>query len=82
MDFFFAKTYQKSKILSEVLRTRIKKLDDYAYPKVQYLIFRVGELDWRCTSYPFRHEKVLHFAEGKNLHTQHGPDVFLPNCNS
>ena len=38
--FFFAKAYGKSKILSEHPETRIMNLDDYACPKIQYLIFK------------------------------------------
>ena len=37
---FFAKGYEKCKILSEILETKVTNLDDYACPKVQYLIFK------------------------------------------
>ena len=33
---FFAKSYEKGKILSEFLKTEIINLDDYACPKVQF----------------------------------------------
>ena len=54
---FFAKSYEKCKILSEFLETKIIILDDYACPKVQFLIIK-EEYDWRCSNYPFRHAKV------------------------
>ena len=62
---FFAKGYEKCKILSEFLETKIINLDDYACPKVQFLIFKDEEYDWRCSNYPFRHAKTLHCAERK-----------------
>ena len=77
---FFAKGYEKCKILSEFLETKIINLDDYACPKVQFLIFKDEEYDWRCSNYPFRHAKTLHCAERKAFHTEHGLDVFLTNC--
>ena len=43
---FFAKGYEKCKILSEFLETKIINLDDYACPKVQFLIFKDEEYDW------------------------------------
>ena len=57
--------YEKCKILSEFLETKIINLDDYACPKVQFLIFKDEEYDWRCSNYPFRHAKTLHCAERK-----------------
>ena len=47
---FFAKGYEKCKILSEFLETKIINLDDYACPKVQFLIFKDEEYDWRCSN--------------------------------
>ena len=32
---YFAKLYEKSKTLSEILETKVTSLDDYAWPKVQ-----------------------------------------------
>ena len=62
---FFAKGYEKCKILSEFLETKIINLDDYACPKVQFVIFKDEEYDWRCSNYPFGHAKTLHCAERK-----------------
>ena len=62
---FFAKGYEKCKILSEFLETKIINLDDYACPKVQFWIFKDKEYDWRCSNYPFRHAKTFHWAERK-----------------
>ena len=42
---FFAKGYEKCKILSEFSQTKIINLDDYACPKVQFLIFKDEEYD-------------------------------------
>ena len=62
---FFAKGYEKCKNLSEILETKLTNLDDYACPKVQNLIFKDEEYDWRCSNYPFRHANTLHCAERK-----------------
>ena len=62
---FFAKGHGKCKILSELLATKVINLDEYACPKVEFLIFKVEEYDWRCSNYPFRHAKTLHCAERK-----------------
>ena len=43
--------------------TKINNLDDYACPKVQFLIFKDEEYDWRCSNYPFRHAETLDCAE-------------------
>ena len=43
----FAKPYEKCRILSEVLETKISNLDNYACPKFQFLIFKDEEYDWR-----------------------------------
>ena len=43
----FAKRYEKCRILSEVLETKISNLDNYACPKFQFLIFKDEEYDWR-----------------------------------
>ena len=56
---------KEGKILSEFLETKIINLDDYACPKVQFLIFKDEEFDWRCSKYPFCHAKTLHCAERK-----------------
>ena len=37
---FFAKDYEKRKILSEILETKCTNLDDYACPKFHSLIFK------------------------------------------
>ena len=42
---FFAKGYRKCKTLSEFLAKKIINLDDYAFPKVQFLIFKDKESD-------------------------------------
>ena len=47
---FFAKGYENSKILPEFLETKIINLDDYACPKVQFLIFKDKKYDWRCSN--------------------------------
>ena len=62
---FFAKGYEKCKILSEFLKTKVFNLDDYVCPKSQFLIFKEEEYDWRCINYPFFHAKILHCAERK-----------------
>ena len=64
-ELVFAKGYEKCKILSEILETKVTNLDDYACPKVQNLIFKDEEHDWRCSNYPFRHANTLHCAERK-----------------
>ena len=60
---FFAKGYEKCKILSEILETKVTNLDDYACPKMQHLIFKDEENGW--SNYPFRHANTLHCAERK-----------------
>ena len=77
---FFAKGYEKCKILSEFLETKIINLDDYACPKVQFLIFKDEEYDWRCSNYPFRHAKTLHCAERKAFAYGTWTRCFLTNC--
>ena len=62
---FFAKGYEKCKILSEILETKVTNLYDYACAIVQNLIFKDEEYDWRCSNYPFRHANTLHCAERK-----------------
>ena len=37
---FFAKVYEQSKILSEILKTKVANLDDYACSKIQNSIFK------------------------------------------
>ena len=64
---FFAKGYEKFKILSEFLETKVTNLDDYACPKVQNLIFKDESYDWRCSNYQFRHANTLHRAEKKSI---------------
>ena len=63
--YFFAKCYEKCKILSDFLQTKNINFDDYACLKVQFSIFKDEEYDWRCSNYPFRHAKTLHCAERK-----------------
>ena len=77
---FFAKGYEKCKILSEFLKTKIINLDDYACLKVQFLIFKDEEYDWKCSNYPFVMQKLFTVQKEKHLHTEHGLDVFLTNC--
>ena len=62
---FFAKGYEKCKILSEILETKVTNLDDYACLKIQNLILKDEEYDWRCSNYPFCHANTLHCAERK-----------------
>ena len=38
-------------------------MDDFADPKVQFLIFKDKEYGWRCSNYPFRHAETFHCAE-------------------
>ena len=64
---FFAKGYEKCKILSEILETKVTNLDDSACPKVQNLIFKDEEFNWRCSNYPFRQANTLHCAERKTF---------------
>ena len=59
---FFAKDYEKCKILSDFLEIKIIILE---CPKVQFLIFKDKEYDWRFSNYPFCHAKILHCAKRK-----------------
>ena len=52
---FFAKGYKKCEILSEIRKQWFSNLDNYTCSKVQNLIFKDKEYDWRCSNYPFRH---------------------------
>ena len=61
----FAKKYEKCKIMSEFSGTKTINLDDYACSKVQFLLFKDEEYDWRRSNYPFNHAKTLHRAERK-----------------
>ena len=47
---FFAKGYEKCKILSEILKTKVTNLDDYACPIVPNFFFKDEEYDWRCSN--------------------------------
>ena len=42
------KGYEKCKLLSEILKAKVTNLDDYASSKIQKLIFKNEEYDWRC----------------------------------
>ena len=77
---FFAKVYEKCKNLSEILETKVTHLDGYACPKVQNLIFKDEEYDWRCRNYPFRHANTLHCAERKAFAYGTWTRCFLINC--
>ena len=67
-------------VLSEFLEAETIQLDDYACPKVQTLIFKDEEYDWRSSSYPFRHTKILTVQKERHLHMKPGLDVFSTNC--
>ena len=60
---FFAKSYEKGKFLSKILATKVTNLDNYACPKVQNLIFKDEEYDWRCSNHPFCHANTLQCAK-------------------
>ena len=77
---FFAKGYEKCKILSEFFETKIINIDDYTCTKVQFLMFKDEELDWRCSNYPFRQAKTLHCAERKAFAYGTRTRCFLTNC--
>ena len=79
---FFAKAYEKFKILSEFLESKFISLDDYACPKIQFLTFKDEEHDWRCGNYPFCHAKTLHCAERKVFAYGTWTRCFLTNCKS
>ena len=47
---YFAKGYEKCKFPTEILETKVTNLDNYACPKVQKLIFKDEDYDWRCSN--------------------------------
>ena len=76
-DFFANEKYKE---LSEFLETMIFNLDDYACPKVQFLIFKDKEYGWRSSNYPFRHAKTFHWAERKAFAYGTWTRSFLTKC--
>ena len=77
---FFAKGYEKCKILSEILEIKVTNLDDYACPKVQNLIFKDEEYDLGVATTHFVMQILFTVQKEKHLHTKRGLDIFLINC--
>ena len=77
---FFAKGYKKCKILSEILKTKVTNLDDYACPKNQNMIFKVEEMIGGVATTHFVMQILFTVQKKKHLHTEHGLDVCLKNC--
>ena len=73
---FFGKGYEESKILSEILETKITNLDDYARPKVQNLIFKLKNMIGGVATTHFVMQILFTVQKEKLLHTEHGLDVF------
>ena len=73
---FFGKVYEKSKILSEILETKITNLDDYARPKVQNLIFKLKNMIGGVATTHFVMQILFTVQKEKLLLTEHGLDVF------
>ena len=67
--------------MSEFLWTKIVTLDDYACSKVQFLLFKDEENDWRSSNYPFNYAKTLHYAEKKAFSYRTLTRFFLQNKN-
>ena len=59
---FFQKLYEKPKSLSKFLGSKILNLDDYAGPKLHFMIFKDDEYEWRSSNYRFRHAKIFRCA--------------------
>ena len=76
------RVFENCKILPEFFETKIINLDDYACPKIQFLIFKDEEYDWRSSNYPLRHAKTLHCADGKAFGYETWTRCFLTNCKS
>ena len=62
---FSAKCYEKVKFYKNFCKQRLLLWMTTLALKVQFLIFKGGEYDWRCSNYPFCHAKTLHCAERK-----------------
>ena len=62
---FFAKGYKRFFAKGYSVRNFGNKGYILGCPKVQNLIFKDEEYDWRCSNYPFRHANTLHCAERK-----------------
>ena len=61
---YFAKVFEKCKIISPYLCKDVKNLDDLGCPKASKLIEN-DDAEWNCSNYPYRHKKTLHCAEKK-----------------
>ena len=63
---FFAKGFEKCRLLTRLLGQKVQNLDDYGCPKIQNIVGE-GKADssWICSSCPFRHKTGLHCAERK-----------------
>ena len=59
----FAEGHEKFTMLATLLGKIVEKLDDFGWPKIQYLV-KTDSL-WICSSYIFRHKTRLHCAERK-----------------
>ena len=79
---FFAKSYEKCKILSEFLKTKIINLDDYACPKVQFLYLNVKNLIAGLANTHFDMQKLFTVQKEKLLQTDMDSTFFLTNCKS
>ena len=77
---FLQKAMKNVKILSEILKTKVMNLDDYSSPKIQNLIFKDAEYDWRSSDNPFCHAKTLHCAERKAFAYGTWSRCFLIDC--
>ena len=61
----FAKACEKCSFFVRNVGKMITNVVDYASPKVQNLIFKKEDYDWRCSNYPLSHAKIFHCAERK-----------------
>ena len=73
---FFAKGYEKCKILSEIGETVVTNLDDYACPKDQNLILTIENMIGGVATTHFVMQMLFTVQKEKHLHTEHGLDVF------
>ena len=80
---FVAKGYEKCKVLSELLETKIIILDDYAKYKKNYnfLYSKIKNMIGGLATNHFVMQKLFTVQKENQLHTEHGLDAFLTNCN-